>query len=243
MTKVIASVVSFLALTPVLATALDWASKAHETLLPTKWPNPEKADPWICPASNLTRFFDVPYPSPELYEAIVDYNREAFDSCTVTGHERKHECFPSKDYFCGITTAAPATALIDYSSYGSAASSWWHANSREAFDLVADCPSNWYSAMFDIPNGNVMLNLTIMFAACHAEARQTSGTADLSMSATVSQVSGTAKPGDSWSTETVAATPTPKPVNGLAGRDVDSGRAAWAASGAAAAAALAHSAL
>lgn len=203
------------------ATAVDWDSTAHEILLPTEVPEVEGPDPWLCPASNLTQFFDVPFPPPDLYEAMLDYGDDYREQCTITGTEALYGCFPSKDHWCQITTAAPPDALVDYLSYGSAASVWWEEHSSSALDLATRCPDNWYNAMFDIPGGDIMLNLTLIFGACYADALATTSS-EAAASSTL-DVSGTPLPGSSQFSQGVTATPAPEDPEDEMARRRDTG--------------------
>ncbi|KAL2755626.1 hypothetical protein ACRALDRAFT_211175 [Sodiomyces alcalophilus JCM 7366] len=211
--------------------AVDWGSTVHEILLPTEAPELEQPDPWICPASNLTQFFDVPLPPADLEEAMLEYGDEYREQCTITGRAAILGCFPSKEYWCQITTAAAPGALVDYLSYGSAASSWWEEHSSSAVKLASQCPDNWYNAMFDLPGGATWLNLTLIFGACYADAVATTGS-ELSLS-TLSTASSTPMPGSSGMSQSATTTPTPDPDSGVVGRDAT--RGLWAVTGVAAA--------
>lgn len=206
------------------AAALDWDSTAHEILIPTTFPELEEPDPWFCAASNLTHFWDVPRPPDDIYEAFQARGAAYFNECKsafTNMREARAVCNPDKDHWCQITTTAPPSALADYLSYGSSASSWWKAHSSDALELAPECPDNWYNAMFEFPAAESWLNRTIIYGACYEEAMAaaaavttTTGTIDIDTSTVTTLVGATAVPGDSGTDQGVTATPSPESESG-----------------------------
>ncbi|KAI9150513.1 hypothetical protein HJFPF1_10281 [Paramyrothecium foliicola] len=205
------SYATLLALFAKVAFAQEWAdSTVHEIVLQTTLATDLEPDHWECVIANLTQYFDPPRPTGALLDALDDYANDIIDTCTKTaGDETTDACWPSKEQWCGLTTAIPKSLAPDISSWGEAASSWWSAHSSAAVSLAEECPIGWYDAMYGVAGGDTWLNMTIIYAACHAEAH---GTAD---AGAVKPSSTTAKP-DSIPTEgMVGATHIPE-VNGAA---------------------------
>lgn len=146
------STISILAAAALATITKAWSDSAvHETVLPTASPALTVTDPWQCVTENLTQYFDVPKPTGSLLTAIESYADKLIESCTLTGADAIHGCFPEKEAWCDFSTAAPSTVLPDYSAYGSAASAWWAAHRANAVELAVDCPVGWYNAMLSTP--------------------------------------------------------------------------------------------
>ncbi|EFR01056.1 hypothetical protein MGYG_04059 [Nannizzia gypsea CBS 118893] len=88
------------------------------------------------------------------------------------------------------------------------ASVWWKSHSSAAFSAAAECPLGWYNAMLSIPGGRTWLNLTRIYAGCHANPQPTSGSGP---SKGISMTTGpTAVPGaGATATDLIQPTATP----------------------------------
>lgn len=214
-TMVSPSIPGLALLLPSLAMALDWDSTAHEVLLP-KTALRQEPDPSVCNGTDLDQFFNVPKRPSEFNDALETY---VYGNAPCTASYPK-TCFPDKDWWCGVTSVAPQTVLSEYSSYGSAASSWWEAQREEALENAALCPYGWRDARYEKPSLGIELNLTIIFAACHAEMMQ-AGTQTTILPAATSQMSvaGSAQPGSLETGQGATATPSPDKGNGGVGRE------------------------
>ncbi|KAH6673939.1 hypothetical protein F5X68DRAFT_214515 [Plectosphaerella plurivora] len=205
-------------LLPSLAMALDWDSTAHEVLFP-KTALTQEPDPPVCNGTDLDQFFDVPERPSEFDEAMESYVLGRTPPCTASYPNR---CFPDKDWWCGVSSVVPQSVLSEYSSYGSAASSWWEAQREEALENAALCPHGWREARWrdNTPITGLELNLTIIYAACYAEMMQ-AGTETTVLPAATSQtsVADSAQPGSLEAGQGATATLSPDEGNGGVGRE------------------------
>jgi len=144
-------------------------------LLPSTPPSTETTDPWRCATENITQYFDVPTPTGALQTAMVSYGSELLQTCSSTGTDRLTCAFPDSTLWCAFSTVAPSNVLTAYSAYASLASSWWSNHSSAAFSLAENCPIGWYKAASNSLVGFLLLNETIIFSGCYAEAHPTSG--------------------------------------------------------------------
>lgn len=111
-----------------------------------------------------------PQPTGRLMDAVASYGNKLRKDCkpTLTNARGQAACdFPPHTAWCGLGTAIPTTLAAEYSSYGSAASSWWAARSSEAVDFAQYCPGRWFTAMTAVPFGAEWLNETIAMSLCH----------------------------------------------------------------------------
>ncbi|KAI6086088.1 hypothetical protein F4821DRAFT_239324 [Hypoxylon rubiginosum] len=163
-------------------------------------------DPWQCVTENITQYFNVPTPTGALLDALLSYGDELIEPClsTATGLDALSCSVSETSAWCGFTTAAPSPVLTDYSSYGSAAASFWRAKSETISIIASECPVGWSKPGF---SEHSWLNQTIAHAECYIAAHPVNTTT--SSSPTTS--SSTAISG---STET---SPTSTP-NGIAAR-------------------------
>ncbi|KAM7210949.1 hypothetical protein V8F06_013663 [Rhypophila decipiens] len=154
-----------------------WDSTIHRTVAPTAPPT-ITSESWRCVTENATQFFKAPLPTGALFSAIDSYVEAKMAPClkTVDPANRLYGCYPSKEAWCGFTTAAPASLLPAWTSLGSSASSFWAAQSSAAVSLARQCPLRWYDASLGVPGGSARLNETIILSACYEEALR-SGTA------------------------------------------------------------------
>ncbi|KAM7198913.1 hypothetical protein V8F20_005980 [Naviculisporaceae sp. PSN 640] len=158
-----------------------WDSTIHKTVAPTAPPT-ITSEPWRCVTENATHFFKPPLPtSGPLFSAIDSYVEAQMAPClkTVDPANMLYGCYPSKEAWCGITTAMPKSLLPAWSSLGSSASSFWAAKSSAAVSLAKQCPLRWYDASLGVPGGASLLNETIILSACYEEALRGTGTATL----------------------------------------------------------------
>ncbi|RYP56582.1 hypothetical protein DL771_011761 [Monosporascus sp. 5C6A] len=177
-------------------TATNNVSAMLQTLLPTEAPTVTMSDAWECVMENLTQYFDVPTPTGSLFDAMDSYAFELFKVYMYVNRTRPAVVpVPQPSLWCGFSSAAPSSVLPDYSSYASEASSWWSAHSSAAVSLAEQCPEGWYDAMTNTPNGQLLLNDTIIFAGCYAEAHPTSGASSSGLTVTSSRPGSIATPG------------------------------------------------
>ncbi|KAK0758545.1 hypothetical protein N5P37_008944 [Trichoderma harzianum] len=187
----------------------------QDTILPSKPPT-ITSEPWQCTTEILPQYFDPPKPTGALLTAIQSYGDVLQKDCkpTQTDIYGLPECtFPASSLWCRFSTAAPSSLLSSYSSYGSAASSWWSAKSSAAVSLARSCPIGWYRAMYDTPGGPGWLNSTLVFAGCYEEAHPTTGS---STKATATATTGS-KAISSGPQQTATSTSTSK-SNSVVGR-------------------------
>jgi len=140
-------------------------------ILPSETPT-GTSDSWQCATKNVYQYFDFPMPTGALEDEILRYGGQLYEeSCTVTG-EATLDCLPATEYDrqCGISTAAPPSLLPEYSSWASAASSWWTERSSTAHEIASECPHYWYKAMTDKFLAGPWLNTTLAHAQCIAKA-------------------------------------------------------------------------
>jgi hypothetical protein len=149
----------------------------YSSLMPTVPPSITE-DPWDCATENITKFFDLPKPTGNLLDALLSYGDKLNENCTITvpatGTILPTCPFPPQSELCAFATSAASELLPAYSSYGSAASSWWSAHSSGALSMAKYCPNRWYGMMRDTLDADVWLNDTIAFGNCYAEAHATS---------------------------------------------------------------------
>lgn len=202
--------------TAAFLTAATTTAALHVTLLPRAEPTITR-DPWQCATENITQYLDVPKPTGSMLTALLSYADKLYADCTITGVPTGTvipTCpFPEQSRWCSFTSVAPKSVLSDYSSYGSAASSWWAAHSSGAVSAAQYCPNSWYELLRTTPNGETWLNDTIVFAGCYAEAHQTSALP----TSTPASGSGSAAIPTKTTAKGSQTTPTTSP-NSVAGR-------------------------
>ncbi|KAI1772846.1 hypothetical protein F4818DRAFT_126412 [Hypoxylon cercidicola] len=145
-----------------------WAMRITE--MPRAEPTSTQApDPWQCVTENITQYFNVPKPTGTLLDALLSYGDELIEPClsTATGLDILSCTVSETSAWCGFTTAAPSLVLSDYSSYGSAAASFWQAKSQTISVIASDCPVGWSKPGF---SEHVWLNQTIAHAECYIAA-------------------------------------------------------------------------
>ncbi|RYO86087.1 hypothetical protein DL764_009060 [Monosporascus ibericus] len=88
----------------------------------------EPGHPWVCATKNMTECFGMPKPTSTLLDAIYAYVDEQLEPClsTATGRD-KLSCSVAESQWCSFSTDEPPGASAAYSSYASAAASWWSA--------------------------------------------------------------------------------------------------------------------
>lgn len=156
----------------------DWVFRITE--MPGTEPTPTlMPDPWQCVTENITQYFHVPKPSGVLLDALVSYGDKLLEPClaTATGLDVLSCAVSQSSEWCGFTTAAPATVLADYISYGSAAASFWRSNSETISIVASQCPVTWAKYRF---TGQASLNQTIAQAECYNMAHPGNTTASSS---------------------------------------------------------------
>ncbi|RSL92424.1 hypothetical protein CDV31_015168 [Fusarium ambrosium] len=154
------------------------AASIFDTILPTT-KGTITSDPWQCATQTFESYFDVPKPTGELLDAILDHGDVLLKGCesTMTDAMGMPACtFPPQSDWCAFTKSAPSSLLPAYSSYGSIASSWWAEHSSAAVEDAKYCPNSWFKAMTSLPYGATWLNDTIAFAGCYAAAHVTGNT-------------------------------------------------------------------
>ncbi|KAI0385603.1 hypothetical protein F5Y04DRAFT_246248 [Hypomontagnella monticulosa] len=203
--KTLSSGLAFLAAQPIA-----WAMSITEMPMPraesTSVPviKTLPPDPWTCVTENITQYFDVPKPTGTLLDALISYGDELLKPClsTATGTDVLYCSVSETTKWCGFTTAAPSSVLSDYSSYGSAAASFWHAKSRTMSIIASDCPVGWSKPG---PIEQTWLNQTIAHGECYIDAHPGDFT-------TTTSATSTAKTGQT------ATNPTPT-NSGIVGRN------------------------
>lgn len=188
-------------------------------------------DPRPCYTEDLAPYFDVPLGQHSMAMAQFSYGWHVRNpACTTLGsYDSRYEelCPPiDKDTWCRFSTAPEAADVLPaYSAYGSSASEWWQAHSVSAVALARRCPWNWWWAAFNvdversradqIPMGSVMLNDTLKFAQCYAEAHATASREPAAPAATSGPE---ARPGSGTAAGAVATGGAALPESGGRGR-------------------------
>lgn len=142
------------------------------TFLPASTPPPassQSPDPWQCATKNLTQYFDVPKPIPTLLSALESYGDELLKPClaTATGLDILSCSVTETTQWCGFATAAEPVVQRRYSSYGSAAASWYAAKSAAIESVKTECRVTWEKFG---PLDQAWLNQTVAHARCYEEA-------------------------------------------------------------------------
>ena len=210
--------------------AYRWDSTIHSLVAPTEAPTVTSSEDWRCITSDAVQYFKAPMATGDLLTALGSYAKSAMAPCRSTNRDF-WGCQLEKDEWCDFTTAAPTSILPAWSSFGSAASAFWEPRSSAAANLAKKCPMRWFDASLDYPLGSGVLNQTMMFAACHAEA-QLPGAASTT---SVQQPTATPASGDVASPASSAVMPTPTHDNGVQGRAAVPGNWVVASAGLAAA--------
>ncbi|KAK7954799.1 hypothetical protein PG988_015493 [Apiospora saccharicola] len=151
------------------ANAYTWDSTIHSLVAPTAPPT-ATSEGWRCVTSDAVQYFKAPKATGELLSALDSYAKSAMAPCLSIVQDF-YGCMPSKDEWCDFAKAAPTGVLPAWSSLGSAASAFWEPKSSAAASMAKECPNRWFYASLKDPIGPTLLNETIMFAACHAEAQ------------------------------------------------------------------------
>ncbi|KAI0005594.1 hypothetical protein F4779DRAFT_49148 [Xylariaceae sp. FL0662B] len=167
------------------------------------------SDPWECVTENVTQYFDVPKPTGSLLDAIVSYGDKLIEPCvaTATGIEVLDCSVTDTKEWCGFTTAAPSSILVDYSSYGSSVASFWEAKSETISVVSSTCPGWWARPG---QGDHIWLNLTIAQAECYIAAH-----ANHAALTTTSSATAPVPTTDTASSTATGPTPT---SNGVLGR-------------------------
>jgi len=106
--------VAFLAIATILGTANGWSDSAvYEKWLSTATPTAIR-DPWQCVMANLSQYFDLPKPTGSLLSAIISNTGKLIEVCTLTDPiDRMYRCYATKQEWCKVTTAVPASFIPD----------------------------------------------------------------------------------------------------------------------------------
>jgi hypothetical protein len=147
----------------------------YDTLFPTEKPVVVE-DPVGC------IFEDYPYfstltPNGSLSTMLLSYGDVLIKDCPLTEVDVMGLpiCpYPALSDWCTFSDHAPTSLLPEWSSYGSAASSWWGHNSADAVKFARICKKKWFNAMIGVFYGSVRLNNTIHWGECYAQANPTS---------------------------------------------------------------------
>ncbi|KAK8131885.1 hypothetical protein PG999_000058 [Apiospora kogelbergensis] len=187
------------------ANAYTWDSTIHSLVAPTEAPTVTSSEDWRCITSDAVQYFKAPMATGDLLTALDSYAKSAMAPCRSTVRDF-WGCALEKDEWCDFSTAAPTSVLSAWSSIGSAALAFWEPRSSAAASLAKECPMRWFDASLDSPIGGIVLNQTIMFAACHAEAQLPGGPASTT---SAGQPTATPASGAVASPASAAAMPTP----------------------------------
>jgi hypothetical protein len=135
-------------------------------------------DPWQCATETLSKYFDAPIPTGSLLAALQSYGDELLAPClsTAIGTASLSCSVSDTSQWCGFTTFAPSPVLPDYSSYASAASSWWESESSTAVVLASYCPQGWARASFF---NHVWVSLAVANGGCCVTALPSTKPTDL----------------------------------------------------------------
>ncbi|KAF3026623.1 hypothetical protein E8E14_014438 [Neopestalotiopsis sp. 37M] len=143
--------------------------RATETVETAEYdPRITTPDPWQCVNDNVTQYFDVPKPTSALSEALISYGQSLLEPCAATATDRGCTITDDK-VWCAFATAAPTSVLADYSSYGSAAASFWQAHSESIADVSTRCPQWWARPSY---GDHAWLNQTIIHGECYIAANE-----------------------------------------------------------------------
>ncbi|KAK8137614.1 hypothetical protein PG984_003107 [Apiospora sp. TS-2023a] len=141
------------------ANAYTWDSTIHSLVAPTGPPTATSED-WPCVTSDAVQYFKAPMATGDLLSALDSYGKSAMAPCMSTVQDF-FGCMPSKDEWCDFAKAAPTGRRLGL----------WEPKSSAAASMAKECPNRWFYASLEDPIGPTLLNETIMFAACHAEAQ------------------------------------------------------------------------
>lgn len=158
--------------------------------------------------SAVAKYFDVPRPTGALSDALISYGHSLLEPCVATATDRGCT-ITDNEVWCAFATAAPASVMADYSSYGSAAASFWQAKSESIADISTRCPQWWARPSY---TDHAWLNQTIAHGECYIAAHGSDSESSILSSTTGSTSSGSASTGS-------ASTPTAQtPANSVLGR-------------------------
>ena len=140
-------------------------------------------DPWQCITENITQYFDAPWPTGNLIDAIASYADVVDKPCraTATGADMLSCTVSDPKLWCGFTTFAAPDILTSYSTYVSAAASFVKANSATMSILSTSCPAAWARPN---PAEREWLNIAIAHGQCYLQAHPLTGSAGVSPSPT-----------------------------------------------------------
>jgi hypothetical protein len=148
----------------------------YDTLFPTEKPVVVE-DPVDCIFEDFYPYFSALTPNGSLSTALLSYGDVLIKDCPLTEVDVMGlpTCpYPALSDWCAFSDHAPTSLLPEWSSYGSAASSWWGHNSADAVRFARVCKKKWFNAMIGVVYGSVRLNNTIHWGECYAQANPTS---------------------------------------------------------------------
>ncbi|KAK0717984.1 hypothetical protein B0T26DRAFT_621529, partial [Lasiosphaeria miniovina] len=103
----------------------------------------QSPDSWECITEDIGQYFSsMPTPTGNVLGGINSYGGSVAVTCdkTATGTCRLGCNVTDPKSWCGLTTAIPASVLSSYSTYFSAVTSFWEANSAMMWVLATSCP-------------------------------------------------------------------------------------------------------
>ena len=131
-------------------------------------------DPWECIAENITQYFlDVPRPSGNVLDAIGLYGDEVAKPCLATQPNWLSCTISDPKSWCGFTTFAAPSVLASYSTYVSAAASFFRAKSATMSILSTSCPVAWARPE---PGQREWLKIATAHLMCYLQAHPTTDT-------------------------------------------------------------------
>jgi hypothetical protein len=145
------------------------------TLFPSEKPAVTE-DPVDCIFEDFYPYFSALTPNGSLSTALLSYGDVLIKDCPLTDVDVMGlpTCpYPALSDWCAFSDHAPTSLLPEWSSFGSAASSWWGHNSADAVNFARICKKKWFNAMIGVVYGSARLNNTIHWGECYAQANPT----------------------------------------------------------------------
>ncbi|KAH6688888.1 hypothetical protein F5X68DRAFT_230553 [Plectosphaerella plurivora] len=140
-------------------------------------------DPWQCATEIIPQYFDVPKPTGNVLNGINSYGAKLAAPClaTATGLD-VFSCWRiDPKSWCGFTTAVEPSVLSSYTTFVSAAVSFWTPRSSKVAELPTRCPVAWGKRS---DAEHAWLSMIMVHAQCYLSAHPPISTATGTVSST-----------------------------------------------------------
>jgi hypothetical protein len=111
----------------------------------------------------------VPKLTNDLQEVIFSKGRDLLKTCTLLYPLSCQQLDRTACY--ALPTSIPSSLLSNYSSFASAASSWWFENKPAVLSIAEECPQGWQ--WYATTPKQAWLNNNINFGECYDRVHQT----------------------------------------------------------------------